>query len=757
MSDPARSSEPAADARPASAADAAAPVSSAPANTSAPGNASAPANADSGKAAAKPAAKESWKDTLESIAFALILAFVFRAFVVEAFVIPTGSMAATLNGKHYEFFCDRCGYGPWSLSHPKDEDNGRRLQGQPQPDPVCPNCNHHIRDWRAESVELIPPPKPRPADKADAEPSPRQLLLEGLAQIPRTVEEATLRRGPGGRLQLDFGKRGAAFLKFSGPIALAEVTRVVGDDGARETGHLLVDGAFQPGQKFKEADGTDTKIEIRAVTPLGELDYSVVERPGRLDALIGRRVAFTGWTVRTPEGVELLPESIRTADGAEPLSGDRILVLKYLYEFSRPQRWDVVVFRWPGRPTENYIKRLVGLPGESLMILDGDVFVKPGGGDWRIARKPVEAPRVQDVLWNPVYLADFPPKDGDYHAPTVKVVKRWEASPDAGEAWTGLSTPVFSLSAADDDRLRGVRYVQYLNPAGERPGAPRVEVPVFDAHSYNGVRAGHELGDPSDSTLNVVSDLRLSADLVWKGGAGFWQGVLTKHRDRWTVRYWADGRVELFQTDVNAAVTEADQPVLTRTAAPPPVGRPVTVEFYNADHFVRFRVGGVEVFGQKYEPDLERLRAEAAGQRRAKPIPPRAEMAGRAAAFDLRHIRLDRDIYYTQGEGPGGLNSRGTGGRAITLNDGAADPTRSREYFMLGDNSGASSDSRFWDDPNARSADKPAARHQPGTVPEENLTGKAFFVYWPAGYPLAEVKWLSWRLIPRASEWRLIR
>ena len=42
--------------------------------------------------------REGIKDTIESFVVALILAFVFRAFVVEAFVIPTGSMAPTLYG-----------------------------------------------------------------------------------------------------------------------------------------------------------------------------------------------------------------------------------------------------------------------------------------------------------------------------------------------------------------------------------------------------------------------------------------------------------------------------------------------------------------------------------------------------------------------------------------------------------------------------------------------------------------------------------
>src|SRR5215510_3486023 len=50
------------------------------------------------------------KDTIEAILVAFMLAFIFRAFVVEAFVIPTGSMAPTLLGAHMRFRCPDCGY-----------------------------------------------------------------------------------------------------------------------------------------------------------------------------------------------------------------------------------------------------------------------------------------------------------------------------------------------------------------------------------------------------------------------------------------------------------------------------------------------------------------------------------------------------------------------------------------------------------------------------------------------------------------------
>ena len=65
-------------------------------------------------------------------------------------------------------------------------------------------------------------------------------------------------------------------------------------------------------------------------------------------------------------------------------NGDRILVSKFAYEFGEPQRWDVIVFKYPGdRDVDgttdsrtNFIKRLVGLPGDTIRIQHGDVWMR---------------------------------------------------------------------------------------------------------------------------------------------------------------------------------------------------------------------------------------------------------------------------------------------------------------------------------------------------------------------------------------------
>ncbi len=75
---------------------------------------------------------ESLRENLEAIVVAFTLAFIFRAFIVEAFIIPTGSMAATLYGEQVTHTCSTCGY---EYAH------GAEKQGMMR-DPTlrCPNC-----------------------------------------------------------------------------------------------------------------------------------------------------------------------------------------------------------------------------------------------------------------------------------------------------------------------------------------------------------------------------------------------------------------------------------------------------------------------------------------------------------------------------------------------------------------------------------------------------------------------------------------
>lgn len=55
--------------------------------------------------------------------------------------------------------------------------------------------------------------------------------------------------------------------------------------------------------------------------------------------------------------------------------GEYLLITKLPYRFGEPNRGDVVVFRYPRDPRVNYIKRIIGLPGETLRIQKGRIYI----------------------------------------------------------------------------------------------------------------------------------------------------------------------------------------------------------------------------------------------------------------------------------------------------------------------------------------------------------------------------------------------
>ena len=57
------------------------------------------------------------------------------------------------------------------------------------------------------------------------------------------------------------------------------------------------------------------------------------------------------------------------------LVGDHILVNKFLYYFMPPQRQDIVVFQYPWEDDRDFIKRVIGLPGDRVQVRDRQVLV----------------------------------------------------------------------------------------------------------------------------------------------------------------------------------------------------------------------------------------------------------------------------------------------------------------------------------------------------------------------------------------------
>ena len=53
----------------------------------------------------------------------------------------------------------------------------------------------------------------------------------------------------------------------------------------------------------------------------------------------------------------------------------RVIGFRFSYLFEEPARGDVVIFKWPDNEEINYVKRIIGLPGETVTIVDGKVYI----------------------------------------------------------------------------------------------------------------------------------------------------------------------------------------------------------------------------------------------------------------------------------------------------------------------------------------------------------------------------------------------
>jgi signal peptidase I len=56
-------------------------------------------------------------------------------------------------------------------------------------------------------------------------------------------------------------------------------------------------------------------------------------------------------------------------------TGQFLIVNRLIYRLGFPQRGDIIVFHYPGDPTDDYVKRIIGLPGDHLLIEGGKLYI----------------------------------------------------------------------------------------------------------------------------------------------------------------------------------------------------------------------------------------------------------------------------------------------------------------------------------------------------------------------------------------------
>ncbi len=416
-----------------------------------------------------------------------------------------------------------------------------------------------------------------------------------------------------------------------------------------------------------------------------------------------------------------------------PTVGDRITVLGWPYDLGlswmQPQRWDVVVFRNPLDPEQNFIKRLIGLRGDKVELIGGDVFIND-----IIQAKPRH---VQEQLWFPYYDHDHRPAKAA--GPENRYYPHWRAL-SADSAWTGLDTRMPAFKGTDSPRAE-VAFATF--PDDLRLITDSDHPPVYgvveDVYGYNPL-FGREKAPPSKGTpQDLVTDTRLSCDVRLRAGQGYVELSSTKHDDRFMARLHADGRLELIHENAagEQAVLAVHENVDTR--------RTNRIALGNVDYVVRVQLNGEIVL--QSTPEQYSITPAAARALSARVRPADLRIAAENIDATCARLRVERDIFYKYWTFENG--------RKVPVRAGQGEPFQLRddEYFVMGDNSPSSHDGRLWDHagPHMRSARRD---YRLGTVPADQMIGRAFFVYWPGFLPSPIG---GWNIIPDIGHVRWIR
>jgi signal peptidase I len=447
-----------------------------------------------------------------------------------------------------------------------------------------------------------------------------------------------------------------------------------------------------------------------------------------------------------------------------PFSGDRILVSKFAYDFGEPQRWDVIVFKYPNNGKQNFIKRLIGLPHEGILIEHGDIYAfdrrTETFADRRICRK---SPRKQKAM---LQLVD----DTDHIARSLLAAswpsrwQQWNLSGEAADWQVSEDYQRFTLSNPGDE-TRWLRY-RHLRPRKDEwdkyLGRRMPELPprmrggsvppgelITDHYAYNDTPIDDAGNFSIFAGLHWVGDLAVEAEVDIKSASGSLLLELVEGGIRYQCQLdVASGQatfqwVNPFNDDRVTLTGETTCATAIRGA-----GRHAIL-FANSDDKLFLWVDGKFAGGCEYSRTGEvvpRWSSDEPGD--AEPV----GIGGRKLEMEVGRLRVLRDIYYTsknltrqtqiQESNPSveytgraeprvipaiwsvlRQPARWSSRAALELfasrnrDESWVFPLEANQYLPMGDNSPQSNDARTWD----------GARFIDGSY----LLGEALFIYWP--------------------------
>ncbi len=344
---------------------------------------------------------------------------------------------------------------------------------------------------------------------------------------------------------------------------------------------------------------------------------------------------------------------------------DRVLVNKYAYLIDEPRRYEVIVFKYPLDQSKNYIKRLIGLPGERVLIFNGDIHV---------------AERLADGGFSPLHIARKP------RSAREAVLKTVYPGGVVGGTFASRFETLRGTCREDGDQI-------VLGPDamfGYGHGDESIRDAYLDGYDPDwGIEAPHD-GLHEFGSENV-SDLALRAEITPADGCREVRLVIAAdgivHRailgvgagaaSRLESGYGAPGRDELEPVVPGGQVVVAEGPGVC--LAP---GEASDVAFLHVDQELILELDGEPVLTFGYEISYS-IGPQEGGA--VYPAPRTAENAVelevRGAGAVLEDLTVQRDIHYTI---PPGHGSR----QQLDVPEDA--------LLALGDNTQNSSDGRVW-------------------------------------------------------------
>jgi signal peptidase I len=428
-------------------------------------------------------------------------------------------------------------------------------------------------------------------------------------------------------------------------------------------------------------------------------------------------------------------------------SGDRVLVAKFVYDLlaRNPDRLDVVVFKFPGDnqfplsgPVKrhvpiNYIKRLIGLPGETIAIHRGKLWVlsadkglsyddlaEAEGDPGKLAQLwKIEHTHHNDLgalkFWGRgefVIIRKGPENllamrrlvyDNDHQAQDLTRPEEQRWVPD-GESWSPNGKTAFKT-----DGQGGQTWLRYRHVLRGSRGQPQL---ITDYMGYNTWAAGH--AGHSAPQENWASDLMVECEAAVSSGEGTFTLELSRGADR-------------FQASFDLATGECTLYRLVKGKEPEKLGSAKTrmkgkgtyaVRFANVDDRLTVWVDERLPFGDGVAYDAPRTIVPTKENDLERPV----SIGSEGARVAVSKLKVFRDTYYTTNrEDQPRLRDveKFRPDEADTWSALAEGPVATwyiqpGHYLCLGDNSPESSDGRSW-----------------GLVPRRLLLGRALLVYYP--------------------------